>query len=355
MSTSPIDSCCPSFLHTGIFNCPNENAQKNIYPPSFYPAPAITFCILAVLHIGVILLIIKNLIHHFQNRKNPGYQEYFIINLLLFFAVLGMFVYLLDGPIQLITGGPGIPVPIYIPLELVSVYFLHATFICASYTWLELIFIYKQLWEKKGVAKALKAFIAIDLTYICASAIFTIVVLNIDYFKWMKVVSLLCSVSTFINGVILAISCYTMAVYLSKIYDFDTTKLKKMRVIKIVTVIIGCCCLERVIYDLSSYLFPDWQLALNLNSYCEKDLYWSAFLFFMNLTANIFPFLFILSFFTGKNRKKSKRSVSDISQIDLFAEIDLSKSQDIPYSETENQTKTRDNSQEFANKATFYF
>jgi len=137
---------------------PGNSFLKNIYPPQYYNGPAITFLVLSTAFFILIIFALKNLVLIITRRKpNEAIRKPFIINILILFTLLCKFGFVLDGPLQLFTQGSGLSAGLEDALELFCELFLNALLAFSSYTWLQLIFVYKKYMAKRGFRVRIKS------------------------------------------------------------------------------------------------------------------------------------------------------------------------------------------------------
>lgn len=267
---------------------------------------------------------ITNLQKIFKSWERLNVKQYLIMNLLILINIGWKFGYSLDGPLQLISEDDAISVPLSSAIQIVSICFMNINFAYSSYLWIELILIYKGIWNKPKVAGLIKSFFGLNIAFIGVVAIFDVTILLTRFKDAYSVNTILLSVTTLINGFIFAGTCYKLGISLAEIYNFDAKMAARVGILRVLALVVAICSLLRIANDLVVYGMPDWQQEVNLRSYCARTFGWSAYIFFFCIVADVIPLTFFLLLFrpgTSFNDSKSRGSSVDAN---MFLEKSLS-------------------------------
>jgi len=83
-----VSACCAILEGGGECDYSLVGFQKDVYDPHYYNGPAISETLLAIITFGVIIYALKNLKDIYDVRKRMSVKNSFIMNLLVFLALL---------------------------------------------------------------------------------------------------------------------------------------------------------------------------------------------------------------------------------------------------------------------------
>lgn len=313
MST-PILQCCQQLSQGGYCDYSLPYFGKDVYDPDYYPVPAILMVILSVISLSVLFFALRNIKNIFALRHQIDIKNVLVMNTLISCAVLTLFIYALDGPIQLLsTTGDGFNPIVILILQVFTVGYFHYTLAYSSYTWTKLICMYKGKWGRNNLTKFIAMFLLVDLIYITLIIVINLIFPFINIGTAVQISYLGLSISTVINGLIFSLSCYVLATHLKEIYDFDARKQMKVRMLRVFALIIALLVLGRVGNDLYSYTDDNWQSRLKVISFCHKEPAGGLYIFLYMVFADILPQLLFLFLFSPTARQR-EQSVSQQEQ-----------------------------------------
>ena len=87
-----VSGCCITLEGGGECDYSLVGFQKDVYDPHYYNGPAISETILAIITFGVIIFALKNLKDIYDVRNHMSVKNTFIMNLLVFLALLCKFL-----------------------------------------------------------------------------------------------------------------------------------------------------------------------------------------------------------------------------------------------------------------------
>jgi len=99
-----------------------------------------------------------------------------------------------------------------------------------------------------------------------------------------------------------------LATYLKEIYDFDSKKQIKVKLLRIFAIVIAILVLCRVVNDMYSYFSRDWQSTFKVTSFCNRNPLAALYIFFYVVLADILPQTLFLLIFSPTTREKPKSS-----------------------------------------------